>query len=259
MRLLRALLASCLLFVALAGCAPATGCGDPGDSVACTRVLFIGNSYTYVNDLPDTFGALARAGGHRVATSIAAQGGWTLADHAKSADTQALIASAKWDFVVLQEQSEIPSIAASRTDQMFPAARDLVRMVRNTGARPVFFLTWAHRDGWPENRLPDYASMQAQIDSGYMAIAKELGVEIAPVGDAWAAVLARTTRPNLWQDDGSHPTVAGTYLAACVFYAAVFHQSPVGVPFDGGLPRETTQLLQQAAAETVLTDQAHVP
>lgn len=256
MRLLRALLASCLLFVALAGCAQTSPCGDPGDSVACTRVLFIGNSYTYVNDLPDTFGALARAGGHRVATGVAAQGGWTLADHVKSADTTTAIASTKWDVVVLQEQSEIPSIAQFRTDQMYPAARELVQKVRDDGARPLFFLTWAHRDGWPENRLSDFASMQAQLDAGYEAIAKELMVDAAPVGDAWAFVLAQASRPNLWQDDGSHPTVAGTYLAACVFYAEVFHQSPVGVPFNGGLPHATMELLQQAAAETVLTDQA---
>ena len=120
----------------------------------------------------------------------------------------------------------------------------------------MFYLTWAHRDGWPENGLPDYARMQAEIDGGYLAIGQEIGVAIAPVGIAWATVVSRTARPGLWQDDGSHPTIAGTYLAACVFYSAIFHQSPVGLPYDAGLPRETTASLQQVAADTVLADQA---
>ena len=121
----------------------------------------------------------------------------------------------------------------------------------------MFFLPWAHRDGWPENGLPDYARMQEAIDQGYLAIAGELGVAVAPVGVAWSAVVAGSARPDLWQEDGSHPSVAGTYLAGCVFYAAIFGQSPVGLAYDAGLPRDQVASLQQAAADTVLTDQAH--
>ncbi|HEX7473976.1 MAG TPA: DUF4886 domain-containing protein [Candidatus Limnocylindrales bacterium] len=255
MRRLVAVLACCLVLVLPVGCAPAAGCANA--QVACTRVVFIGNSYTYVNDLPAMVAGLARAGGHQIETGMAAEGGWTLADHVKSSATQATLASARWDVAVLQEQSEIPAIEQFRTGQMFPAARDLVRTVRLAGARPMFFLTWAHRDGWPENRLPDYASMQTAIDQGYLAIAGELGVPVAPAGAAWSTVVARNARPGLWQDDGSHPSVAGTYLAACVFYAALFHQSPVGLAYAAGLPNETTASLQQVAADTVLTDQAH--
>ena len=255
MRRLVALLASCLVLVVPIGCAPAAGCANAQE--ACTRVLFIGNSYTYVNDLPTLVAGLARAGGHPIETGMAAEGGWTLADHVTSSATQAKLSSARWDVAVLQEQSEIPAIGAFRTAQMYPAARELARAVRLAGARPMFFLTWAHRDGWPENGLPDYARMQEAIDQGYLAIAGELGVAVAPVGVAWSAVVAGSARPDLWQEDGSHPSVAGTYLAGCVFYAAIFGQSPVGLAYDAGLPRDQVASLQQAAADTVLADQAH--
>lgn len=255
MRRLVGLFAALLLVALPLGCAPAaSGCADP--QAVCTRVLFVGNSYTYVNDLPSVVAALARAGGHPIETGMAAEGGLTLADHVASSATQARLSSASWDIVVLQEQSQIPAVARFRTDQMYPAARDLIRTIRVAGARPMLYLTWAHRDGWPENGLPDYARMQEQIDLGYLGLARDLGVAVAPVGVAWSTVVSQNARPGLWQDDGSHPTVAGTYLAACVFYAAIFRQSPAGLGYDAGLPKDQAASLRQVASDTVLTDQA---
>ena len=114
------------------------------------RVLFIGNSYTSVNDLPHLFAGLAAAGGHRVEADGAVVGGWTLAKQAEAAETLRKLKASPWDFVILQEQSQIPSIEMSRNRVMDPAARKLVERIRGAGAVPVFFMTWAHRDGWSE-------------------------------------------------------------------------------------------------------------
>jgi hypothetical protein len=228
------------------------GC-EAGGKSACTRVYFIGNSYTAVNDLPTVFADLAWSGGHRVETGVQAPGGWKLADHDTS-DTGRTIAAAKWDFVVLQEQSEIPSDRQLRESYMYPAAQDLVAVARNAGAQPMFFLTWAHRNGWPADNLPDYASMQASIDAGYLFIAGQQHAAIAPVGFAWKSIVDRESDPGLWQDDGSHPTEKGTYLAACVFYASVFLESPVGLKYQAGLSDADAADAQHAAATTVLGD-----
>ena len=227
-------------------------CSSPFGSGPCTRVLFIGNSYTAVNDLPTMFANLAGAGGQRVETGMAAPGGWTLANHASSSDTLGKIKSTNWNYVVIQEQSEIPSIQLYRTQDMYPAARNLVRDIRNIGATPVFFETWAHRDGLPENGMQNYESMQFQIDNGYLGIAQELNVTLAPVGFAWLMVRRQSPQLDLWQADGSHPTEQGTYLAACVFYSVIFKKSPEGLTFTAQQPVETAQLLQKIAAETVL-------
>src|ERR1700746_3852022 len=80
------------------------GCEAPPASSACTRVLFLGNSFTAVNDLPYMFAALAWSGGHRVVTGIQAPGGWTLVDHSTSPDTPVALAAGRWNYVVLQEQ-----------------------------------------------------------------------------------------------------------------------------------------------------------
>jgi hypothetical protein len=234
----------------LLGLSGTRGCGLGVGASSCTRVLFIGNSYTFVNDLPGTFASLARSGGHRVEVGMVADGGWTFAQHVASSATSGAIGSKPWNFIVLQEQSQIPSVPALREAQMYPAARQLVTAIRAGGAQPVFFETWAHRDGWREEGIPDYAGMQAAIDDGYREIAQEQDAALAPVGAAWSAALGQGDL-TLWQDDGSHPTVAGTYLAACVFYTVIFGRSPEGLSYRAGLSAGDAALLQSIAAGSV--------
>ena len=97
---------------------------------------------------------------------------------------------------------------------MYPAARVLIDDVRQTGAEPIFFVTWAYRYGLPANGMPNYESMQAQIDDGYILTAQALNSPVAPVGVAWFHIRDQYPQMDLWQDDGSHPTTEGTYLAA---------------------------------------------
>jgi hypothetical protein len=232
-------------------CSTATGAGAP----PCTRVLFVGNSYTYVNDLPTTFAQLAVAGGHNLETGMVANGGETLAQHAAAAETLDKIASAPWSFVVLQEQSETPATSEGR-NSMYPAARTLAARVKADGAQPMFFMTWAHRDGLPVTGVSTYESMQLAIDDGYSGIADELGAPVAPVGFTWFVVRREHPELTMWQDDGSHPTASGTYLTACVFYATIFRQSPEGLGYLGGLSSRDAHVLQAEAASSVLQNPA---
>jgi hypothetical protein len=167
-----------------------------------------------------------------------------------------MLSSSKWDFVVLQEQSQLPAVEQLRRQQMYPAAQLLVRRIRDAGARPILFMTWAHRAGWPENGLPDYRSMQLQVDAGYLAIARELAVRVAPVGYAWSAAYGNDPRLELWQSDGIHPSELGTYLAACVFYAAIFRQSPEASTYRAGVSEDSARVLQATAAHIVLDSPA---
>ena len=111
--MLRLLLMLGLLAVAAPGCSDSSYCDQ---SAGCTRVLFVGNSYTAGNDLPAMFTQLAVSGGHRVGAGLLAQGSWTLADHASSKATATKLASTQWDTVVLQEQSQLPSVDAVHVD-----------------------------------------------------------------------------------------------------------------------------------------------
>ena len=94
--------------------------------------------------------------------------------------------------------------------------------------------------------------MQNQINYGYIHIAQELHAIAAPVGPAWSISVKEHPELSLWQDDGSHPTGTGTYLAACVFYIVIFHESPEELSYRADLPKETAQNLQTVASQIAL-------
>ena len=232
-----------------------TGC-DLSKAGACLRILFIGNSYTYTNDLPGTFASMARAGGHQVEIASVTKGGVALADLLSMPETTAALKPGRWDYVVLQEQSSIPASATARVSVMFPAVRTLATRIEMNAGRPILFLTWGHRDGWPEEGISTYASMQARVTDSYRTIAREVQAPIAPAGEAWAAARSQLPQLSLWQDDGSHPTSAGTYLAAATFYATIYRSSPETVSFNGSLAPDDALAVRRIAATTVLADPA---
>lgn len=238
-------LALCFLLAALYGCAPV-------ECKNCLRVLFVGNSYTSVNNLPNTFANLAASGGHQVEASMFGKNGWSLSDQAQAPKLSNTLQSSRWNYVIVQEQSEIPAVEESRIMLMHPAARTIIENIRNVGASPIFFQTWAHRDGMPENGMDNFEARQYEIDMGYSGIAQELNVPVAPVGDAWFNAVTQDPQLQLWQEDGSHPTAQGTYLAACVFYAVIFNESPQGLSYMGNISAEIATQLQTIAAQSVL-------
>jgi hypothetical protein len=231
---------------------PSIAAASPTPSVTPTvRVLFIGNSLTFINGLPQMFAELAQAGGFQVDVEMSAVGGWSCADHAAAAVTLDLIAAGGWDYVVLQERTNLPAIPEEREALMYPAVRQLDREIRAGGARTVLFMAWAHHEGIPQAGLPDYASAQAAVEAGYLEIAEEIDALVVPVGPAWKAAVERDRSLVLWQFDGVHATAEGTYLAACVFYAVLLGESPEGLDYTAGLPDERARALQSVAAQVV--------
>lgn len=226
-----------------------------------TQVLLVGNSYTFANDLGGMIEGLGDAGGNRVNVTTRAVGGWWLEDHAASGDTVNAIESTDWDYVVLQEQSIVPASEPERINSMNPSMRALNRSIQIAGASPVLYLTWGRRDGFSDVGHASYASMQAAVTTAYEKIADEMGAVVAPVGEAWRQVFIDHPGLTLFQSDGSHPTRSGTYLAACVFYAAIFGESPEGLEYTGGLGSGEAAIMQRIAADTVLQDPTrwHLP
>jgi hypothetical protein len=213
------------------------------------QALFIGNSYVFFNNLPQMFARLAESAGNSVHAEMVATGGWTLEQHAASEETMDKIASRRWDYVILQEQSVLPSILTEREKLTYPAARALDKAITDQGARTVLMMTWGRRDGLPEAGFADFAAMQEQLAAGYNAIGTELGAIVAPVGLAWQRAVGQRPGIALWDSDGSHPAPAGSYLAACVFYAALLGESPEGLDYHADLSPDEAHFLQAVAAQ----------
>jgi hypothetical protein len=207
------------------------------------RVLFIGNSLTYYNNLPKMFRALVAAGGNSIVTEMEAIGDASLADHTRSAATMARLAQG-WDLVVLQENSSVSDDPQRMKSQMLPAAAELAARAREAGGEPLLYETWAYEES-------DFSEMQKRLEASYLSVSDEIAASVVPVGRAWTEIVA-AGESGLWQPDGNHPTAYGTYLAACTFYAAILDASPVGLPYTAGMPKAKADTAQRVAAAVVL-------
>jgi hypothetical protein len=204
------------------------------------RILFIGNSFTARNNLPDIIARLAETRGKQLHHRLISAGGASLRMHWNKGGAQKAIRQTPYDYVVLQEQSTLPIKNPLR---MHENIRLFDEAIRDSGAKTALYLTWARQD------VPE---MQNAINSAYTSIGKELGATIVPVGVAWQNLIKKKKGPALHAEDKSHPTLAGSYLAACVFLGTLFHQSPVGISGElKGLTQAEVELLQKTAWATI--------
>jgi len=198
------------------------------------KVLFIGNSFTARNDVPALIAGLAAAHGKQLQHQLISAGGASLRMHWNKGEAQQLIQQDKFDYVVLQEQSTLPNKNAKR---MHENIRLFDEVIKSSGAKTALYLTWARQNA-PET--------QAAITDAYTTIGEELGATIVPVGIAWQNFLNEHQQPVLHDKDQSHPTFAGSYLAACVFFAVLFGENPAGIACEQ-LPSTVAELLQKTA------------
>jgi len=247
-------------------------------------VLFVGNSYTSANSpesLAESYRQLVLEGVPAwtdVSVAAVAPGGRDLAGHYLQAgllgtnlhgfltDTDP---DHQWDFVVLQDQSQIPGFPTA--DPSYIASRDaavgLAELIDQRGAGTRLFMTWGRFDGDSQNqaRYPDFPTMQDHLADGYdgyRAAIEAAGypVELVPVGLGWRQIYdelvaqkqdphsAGTLFSRLYTLDGSHPSVYGTYLSACVMYAFLTGHSPVGLQWShAGIDASDRLVLQQVA------------
>jgi len=218
------------------------GQDQPLRPVRPLTVLFLGNSYTYANDLPGMIAALAEAaGGQKIETAQYTPGGYTLQRHFLDGRAVPMIAGRKWDVVVLQEQSLVPVVDPKQMDAF---GRRLHEQVQKQGAKTLLFLTWARQN------KPD---MQSALNDAYFALARALNAPVAPVGAAWANALQADPQLALHAKDGSHPSAQGSYLAACVFYATLLDKSPEGLPAELRKGGKTLVKLDHATAKRLQT------
>ncbi|MGA0845716.1 MAG: SGNH/GDSL hydrolase family protein [Luteolibacter sp.] len=212
-------------------------------------VLFIGNSFTF--GLPEMLKRLARAEGKSIRVSELTRGGWTLAQHAEDSNVLESIRDGRWDLVVLQEQSQVPGMPVPQRDaRMLNPVRMLVEQTRSGGADPVLYQTWGRRDGDTQNAQvfpnDNYKAMQQRTIDGYDAISASLGgIALARVGQAWAAIHELGHGAALFSADGIHPSAAGVYLNACVFYSLCFDLN-----IKRGLPEVVPDALRQIIQAT---------
>ncbi|MFT6267893.1 MAG: hypothetical protein ACJAVV_000698 [Alphaproteobacteria bacterium] len=228
------------------------------------RILFTGNSFSFYNNgIHNHLGGLVRSAGQwEVGKSrfrLMTLSGGHIYEQLPLLEAMLSQKNAKWDAVVLQGHSNEP-ITSKKQENFKQSLGNAINMLKQEKILPVLFMTWEYEGD---------AEMGEKLALAYIDAAKKHQVPLVPVGLAFANaqqqhpyislyvadVLGAKSIDNLptltYKKSIKHPSQSGTYLAACVFYAALYNQSPQGLPFIGGLPPEHAAELQKIAWQTV--------
>jgi len=217
------------------------------------KVLFVGNSYTYYNDMPKIFESIAKGEGADVEVYSVTKGGYTLEqladvndEYGKRADD--ILGKERFDLVFLQEQSRRPIIAP---ELFLKGAKALDAKIKANGARTVLYQTWGRKEGNAE--LYDVASstreMAEKLADSYESVASELGCTLSKVGQAFLCSYEKHPEAEIYAPDGSHPNADGSYLAALCHYAVAYGEDPREVKYNHGTDEITAKILKEAAFE----------
>ncbi len=228
------------------------------DSAKC--VLFIGNSYTEVNNLPLMVQQAAESAGQRLDFQSNTPGGCTFQQHCSNR-SMSLIQEGGWDVVVLQEQSQLPSFPQSQVEaECFPYAQQLIDSVYANipDGEAMLYMTWGRENGDQHNAsvfppLGTYEGMDSLLYERYMYMARTYDASVCPVGRVWRYLRTNHRDIHLYAADGSHPSLAGSYAAACSFFSLIFRQSPQSITYNPGIEEREAQIIRDAV-QTVVFD-----
>ncbi len=223
------------------------------------KVLFLGNSYTYVNNLPQMIADIAGSCGDTLVFDSNCIGGYTFGNHYTDQVSKNKIALGNWNYVVLQAQSQEPSFPPAQVNaQTLPYALKLDSLVKaaNPCAQTVFYETWGRKFGDAGNcanypPLCTYTGMQNRLKTSYLMFGDTCKALVAPVGEAWRASITASANLELYQGDQSHPVTEGTYLAAAVFYEMLFGKSVLSAGYTASLTAPVVNHLLNMAHTTV--------
>jgi hypothetical protein len=216
-KLKRQVIQQCLSRACVLALIAATLCNSSAgqESGKALRVLFIGNSLTYSNDLPALFEAMAEASGQkRPACRAIVFGGFSLEDHWNQGGARQAIAQGGWDVVVLQQG---PSASTEGRQSLLEYTRRFSQEIRRAGARPALYMVWPSAD-----RKQDFDG----VVESYRQAAKNVEGLLFPVGEAWRGAWRLDPKLKLYSPDRLHPTLAGSFLAALVIYEQLYGKPP---------------------------------
>jgi hypothetical protein len=245
-----------LILILLVACSSDNGTDSSGPEPqeGDIKVLFIGNSLTSYNQQPSMFSGMAKAAGKQVFVEQATVSGADLDNLSRNTSVLNLIKKYKWDYVILQG-SDFSIAFQEYHFVILPGIETLRDSIKanNIQTDVIFFMNWANKEGnyW-HSTFYSYDDFQTRIYDGTLQLADDLKFMIAPVGWAWKSVRDQYPDIELYASDDVHPSLAGSYLGACVYFAMIFIDDLEGVSYYYGLPAETGTILQEIGCSTVL-------
>ncbi len=231
---------------------------EPRDISKEYRVLLIGNSFTYYNEMnrPNgIFYQLATNAGYRVTVDSVYKGGYYLHQFLNEKDEYGakvleLLNTVKYDMVVLQDQSAAP---ITNPGDFYDSCRSFKKLIDKNGAEMWLYQTWGYKDGYKDLTKfgKDTFDMEMKLRAGYAAIGKELSVPVVYAGAAFSRSYKDHPEIELYYTDIKHPGVMGSYLIAWTLFGTMFGVDPSTLTCDGTVDPEYAKLLREAASYIV--------
>ncbi len=223
------------------------------------KILFIGNSFTFFNDMPTKyFQSICGSEGYKVKVEAITNGGHYLSEFADPSDeygkkVDKALKNNKYDIVILQEQSGCPIANQSR---FFGGVRDLAKKVKDNGAELYLYETWGYKEGY--SKLSSHGGttkiMEMKLRAAYTAIAEEVGAEVILAGVAMLDIHTQG-KIEVYKDDLFHPSAKGSALVAYTIFAKVFMHDPRTVAYTCGVGKTTSAAMKEAAYKAVFEEQ----
>jgi len=222
------------------------------------RILFIGNSFTYYNDMPALFSALCDGAGVPVHVESIVKGGWYLSRYADPEDEMypaiAEAAKQEWDYIVLQDQSLNPAVHK----QSFLSACKALAGMFTCRKRYVMYQTWAYEDG--SCKLSDtglsYEAMHEKLRDAYREAAQILNALCVPAGDAFRLAHDQYYyKFTLYRADAFHPSILGSYMIACTFFGMLTGKNPLECITPASVDKEHAHSLRKLAHDACFSQQ----
>lgn len=219
------------------------------------KVLFVGNSYTYVNDLPNILKQIAQSNGKNITTKSFTYGGARLMSHWGNEELQETIKNGKYDIIILQGQSQEMAFPPEQFNkEVYPYAKKLDSLYKenNPNGRVIYFMTWGYRYGDKVNcpfypPYCTYETMSQELCQNYCKVASDFNSEVSPIGSAWLYLFNQDSISfDLHSSDYSHPNIKGSYFSACVLYTTIF-KTGIVTSYTAQLNQEVATALQQTA------------
>ncbi len=216
------------------------------------QVLFIGNSFTYFNDMPFTFLNMIKTVDPGARVDSLAYGGYTLAQYADETTEVGRLAISKivsyeWDYVILQEQSLLP---CTDPDAFVAAVKKLCTIISQIDAKVILYQTWAYRNGTDKlaETGMEYDEMTDKLAEAYRAAAEASGATVAPVGEYFRQIALSDHITHLInRNDNYHPSTSGSYLAACILYKTITGKTTIGLPSPSNVSLYNLSVIQKVS------------
>lgn len=222
------------------------------------RILWIGNSFTFYNDVPQMVENMGKENGVNISTTRVLKGGEKLSGHLQNPELHKLLQKGGWDYVVLQEFSSTPAYSTKYVaENIMPYAAEIDSLAKKYSpeAETVYYMTWGHKNG--NTRQTDYPlddsyeSMQERILTTYTDMAYENGGLLAPVGVAWRNVRRNYPEIELYIEDNFHPSPEGSYLAASTLFSTMANSDFIPLKVKD-LDENTAEILHKEAVKVAI-------